>query len=91
MPKPTRSKKVRKTTTKKAGSKVEKDFDQFRHEVYKFGLTGLDKKDQVDARVELALKLGAKSKSWINPHKDLATLNKEKNNQNKHGASGKID
>lgn len=56
---------------------VVKDFDKFRHEVYKLGLTGLDKSDQLDARVELAIKLGAKPKSWIKKHQPLgATRNK---------------
>lgn len=54
---------------------IEKDFDKFRHEIYKFGLSGLDKKDQLDARVELAIKLGAKPKSWIKPHQNLGTDN----------------
>lgn len=54
-------------------SAVEKDFDKFRHEIFKLGLTGLDKKDQVDARVELAIKLGAKPKSWIKKHTPLGS------------------
>lgn len=49
----------------------QKDFSKIRHEVYKFGLEGLDKKDQVNARYEQAIKLGAKPKSWIKPHKNL--------------------
>lgn len=49
----------------------QKEFSKIRHEVYKFGLQGLDKKDQVSARYEQAIKLGAKSKSWIKPHKNL--------------------
>lgn len=53
---------------------VERDFDKFRHEIYKFGLSGLDKKDQVDARVELAIKLGAKPKKWIKPIKNRGEI-----------------
>jgi hypothetical protein len=49
----------------------QKEFSKIRHEVYKFGLQGLDKKDRVNARYEQAIKLGAKSKSWIEPHNNL--------------------
>lgn len=85
MPKPTRTRKTRKVP-KKTSSKVKKDFNQFRHEIYKLGLTGLDKKDQIDARTELAIKLGAKSKSWVKPHIDLGAL---KSKSACNGASGK--
>lgn len=44
-----------------------KEFDKFRHEVYKLGLSGLEKKEQIDARYEQAIKLGAKPKKWIKP------------------------
>ena len=47
--------------------KRQAEFEKFRHEIYKLGLTGLEKKDQIDARVELAIKLGAKPKKWIKP------------------------
>lgn len=57
---------------------IEKDFDKFRHEIYKFGLTGLEKKEQLDARVELAIKLGAKPKKWIKPNTGLGADNKQK-------------
>lgn len=79
MPKPTRPRKTKKLT-KKSNSKVDKDFNQFRHEIYKLGLSGLDKKDQVDARIELAIKLGAKPKTWIKPHTDLGSLASRKVN-----------
>lgn len=68
-------KHTEKKSTKVNKSSVEKDFDKYRHEIYKFGLTGLDKKDQIDARVELAIKLGAKSKSWISKHQPLGQGN----------------
>lgn len=45
------------------------DFDNFRHEVYKFGLSGFERKDQLDARAELAIKLGAKPKKWLKINK----------------------
>lgn len=67
---------VKKDTSKQDNkSKTEKEFDSFRHEIYKFGLSGLDKKDQLDARVELAIKLGAKPKSWIKKHQTLGSDN----------------
>lgn len=67
---------VKKDTSKQDNkSKTEKEFDSFRHEIYKFGLSGLDKKDQLDARVELAIKLGAKPKSWIKKHQTLGADN----------------
>lgn len=47
-----------------------KEFDKFRHEVYKFGLSGLEKKEQINARYEQAIKLGAKPKKWIKPPND---------------------
>lgn len=50
----------------------QKAFSQIRHEVYKFGLQGFDKKVQVNARYEQAIKLGAKPKSWIRPHTNKA-------------------
>jgi len=50
---------------------VQKEFDTFRHEIFKLGLTGLDKKTRVDARYELAIKLGAKPKKWIKPNSRL--------------------
>lgn len=57
---------------------IEKEFDTFRHEIYKFGLSGLDKKEQLDARVELAIKLGAKEKKWIKPNLNIADFKKQK-------------
>lgn len=61
----------------KVKSNTEKEFDQFRHEIYKFGLSGLNKKDQVDARIELAIKLGARPKKWIKPIHKLGAEAKE--------------
>lgn len=63
-------KKINKTS-------VQKDFDKFRHEIYKLGLSTFDKKDQLDARVELAIKLGARAKSWAKPNKNLSKDNRE--------------
>lgn len=60
--------------TKKNKTPLQKEFDTFRHEIYKLGLTGLDKKDQIDARYELAIKLGAKPKKWIKPNKGLGEV-----------------
>lgn len=82
MPKPVKSKSKKKSSNKqnsKVGKKnitktpIEKNFDSFRHEIYKFGLTGLDKKEQLSARVELAIKLGAKPKRWIKPNYNLSS------------------
>lgn len=77
MPKPVHAKrtKTQTITNKKKINKtsIEKDFDQFRHEIYKLGLSGLDKKDQLDARVELAIKLGAQPKKWIRKHTNLGS------------------
>lgn len=76
---------------------IQKEFSKFRHEIYKFGLEGLDKKDRIDARYELAIKLGAKPKSWIKPHKNLAERAAEKKQlkdskpttaDNHHGKTG---
>lgn len=92
MPKPMRhkqthiKKKRKTTTTTSQKNSTEKDFDKFRHEIYKFGLSGLDKKEQLDARVELAIKLGAKPKKWIKNCTGLGEDNKktrEKSSQNK--------
>ena len=58
---------------------VQKEFDSFRHEIYKLGLTGLDKKERVDARYELAIKLGAKEKKWIKPNRGLGQESAELN------------
>ena len=52
----------------------QKAFSEIRHEVYKFGLQGFDKKVQVNARYEQAIKLGAKPKSWIKPHNNRGDL-----------------
>lgn len=87
MPKPMLPKLTKSKTSKKTSNKtsIEKDFDKFRHEIYKFGLSGLDKKEQLDARVELAIKLGAKPKSWIKPHQGLGSDNTIiKNQQSKN-------
>lgn len=72
----TKTKQI-KTKEKKKNRKniVEKDFDKFRHDIYKLGLSGLDKGKQLDARVELAIKLGAKPKSWIKKHQPLGADN----------------
>ena len=57
-------------------TKTEKEFDSFRHEIYKLGLSEFDKRDRLDARVELAIKLGAKPKSWTKKHQTLGADNK---------------
>ena len=62
---------------------IQKEFSKFRHEIYKFGLEGLDKKDRIDARYELAIKLGAKPKSWVKGHKNLAEKTAERELQAK--------
>lgn len=71
---------------------LQKEFDKFRHEIYKFGLTGFDKKEQIDARYELAIKLGAKPKRWIKPNKGLGEDNKPKQPKQKlhDGATGEV-
>lgn len=82
--------KKNKQNNKSSG---EKDFDKIRHEIYKFGLSGLDKKEQLDARVELAIKLGAKPKKWAKIDADLSSEGKEKRakllNQQKGVQNGK--
>lgn len=89
MPRPMHSKKKKPINKKKSNkTSIEKDFDKFRHEIYKFGLTGLDKKEQLDARVELAIKLGAKPKKWIKPHTALGADNET---GKKDGEAGKVD
>lgn len=89
MPKPVRSKNNNK---KKKNNKtsIEKEFDKFRHDIYKFGLSGLDKKDQLDARVELAIKLGAKPKKWIKPNTGLGSDNKKVKDKSIGIQDGKI-
>lgn len=69
---------------------IEKDFDKLRHEIYKFGLTGLDKKDQLDARVELAIKLGAKPKSWVKKHQNLGGTSEKSIKEEKKSAQTNI-
>lgn len=87
MPKPINSRQLQNKKKKKSSkSSTEQDFDKFRHEIYKFGLSGLDKKEQLDARVELAIKLGAKPKKWIKPNLGLGADSKKKN-----GASREAD
>lgn len=87
MPKPLRPKQSHHKKKKKDNkTSTQKDFDIFRHEIYKLGLTGLDKKDRLDARVELAIKLGAKSKPWINPSAGLGADSKRQD-----GKAGKGD
>lgn len=85
-------KKGKNTTVSK--TPIQKEFDKFRHEIYKLGLTGLDKKDQIDARYELAIKLGAKPKKWIKPNQGLGEDNnkqkQQKNRQTHHGTSREI-
>lgn len=79
MPKPRASNRFKQNKKKKSNkTSVEQDFDKFRHEIYKFGLSELDKKDQVDARVQLAIKLGAKPKKWINKHTGLGADSKQR-------------
>lgn len=64
---------------KKKKDPAQKDFDTFRHEIFKLGLTGLDKKSRIDARYELAIKLGAKPKKWIKPIRNLGEESKQLN------------
>lgn len=45
----------------------ELDMNKLRHEVFKFGLKGFDNKTHKEARIELAIKLGAKPKGWARP------------------------
>lgn len=72
-------------------SSTEQDFDKFRHEIYKFGLSGLDKKEQLDARVELAIKLGAKPKKWIKPNQGLGADSKKGAVSLQNGTSREAD
>lgn len=86
--------KKKKTTSTSQKTSIEKDFDKFRHEIYKFGLSGLDKKEQLDARVELAIKLGAQPKKWIRNSAGLGgDKNKQTNKlqQQQNGKTGEID
>lgn len=79
----------KKTTTSQKTS-IEKDFDKFRHEIYKFGLSGLDKKEQLDARVELAIKLGAQPKKWATNCTGLGG-DKKQTIKKQNGKTGEID
>lgn len=65
-----KGKKENKNRNKNHKSKQEQDFDKIRHEVFKLGLSGFEKKTRVSARVELAIKLGAKPKKWANAPRD---------------------
>lgn len=89
MPKPMHSKQNKKKKTNKTS--IEKDFDKFRHEIYKFGLSGLDKKEQLDARVELAIKLGAKPKKWIKKNTGLSAESRKEKKQQQDGKTREAD
>ena len=87
---------VKKNSSKSAVKDPrQQEFSKFRHEIYKLGLEGFDKKDRIDARYELAIKLGAKPKSWLKPHKNLAEKTienkQQKQKDNHNGKVGQID
>lgn len=91
---------MRKSGTKNKSANrtpAQKEFETFRHDIYKLGLTGLEKKDRVDARYELAIKLGAKPKKWIKPMRKLGEASAElkrketeQKQQREHGKAGEI-
>lgn len=87
----------RRKDVKNNKTPIEEDFETFRHEIYKFGLSGLDKKEQLDARVELAIKLGAKEKKWIKPNLNISDFQKQKSQtttttpKTYHGETGETD
>lgn len=85
-------KKLLKTSAEKISSNDKGDDDgidmkKVRHEVFNFGISGYNFQDQQKAKIELAVKLGAKPpKNAYKNYKELQAENKNAKEKNKEDA-----